>query len=209
MSIELVRQSNYFILHCPLLLLLSVFPSIRIFSKESAVRIRWPKYWSFSFSISPSNDYSCWFPFWIDWFELLAVRKTLKRLLEHHSSKTSVLQCSVFFMVQLSHPYMTTEKKHSFDYIDHCQQSDISAVTAFFQASFNFVAAVTVCSEFGAPENIWSYLYFSQQSWSANVSSNLVFHMMYSAYELNKQCDSIQPWWTPFPVLNQSLPCLF
>ena len=147
-------------------------------------------------------------------FGLTGLSSLLSERLSRDFLSTTVLKHQ-FFSAQSSlwsNSHIRTwllKKKHSFDYIDHCQQSDISAVTAFFQASFNFVAAVTVCSEFGAPENIWSYLYFSQQSWSANVSSNLVFHMMYSAYELNKQCDSIQPWWTPFPVLNQSLPCLF
>ena len=92
----------------PLLLLASIFPSIRVFSKESALHIRWPKYWSFS--ISPSNEYSGFISFRIDWFVLLAVHRTLKSLLHHHSSKASILQCSAFFMVQLSHPYMTTRK---------------------------------------------------------------------------------------------------
>ena len=101
--------SNYFILICPLLLL-SIFPSIRVFSNESVLHIRWPKYWSFSFSISPSNEHSGLIPFRIDWFDLLAVQGTLGSLLQHHSSKASILQCSTFFIVQLSHPYMTTEK---------------------------------------------------------------------------------------------------
>ena len=102
--------SNHLIL-CPLLLLLpSIFPSIRVFSNESTLRIRWPKYWSFSFSISPSNEYSGLISFRMDWLDLLAVHGTLKSLLQHHSSKASILQCSVFFLVQLSHPYMTTGK---------------------------------------------------------------------------------------------------
>ena len=94
----------------PLLLLPSIFPSIRVFSNESDLRIRWPKYWSFSFSISPSNEYSGLFSFRIDWFDLLAVQGTLKSLLQHHSSKASILQHSAFFIVQLLHPYMTTGK---------------------------------------------------------------------------------------------------
>ena len=94
----------------PLFLLPSIFPSIRVFSSESAFRIRWPKYSSFSFRISPSNEYSGWISFRIDWFHLLSVKGTLKSLLQHHNSKASVLQCSVFFMVQLSHLYMTTGK---------------------------------------------------------------------------------------------------
>ena len=94
----------------PLLLLPSIFPSIRVFSNESAFPIRWPKYWSFSFSISPSNEYSGFISFRIDWLDLLAVQGTLNSLLQHHSSKASILRCSAFFTVQLSHPYMTTGK---------------------------------------------------------------------------------------------------
>ena len=100
--------SNHIILCHPLLLLPSIFPSIRVFSNESTLHIRWPKYWSFSFSISPSNVYSLLISFRIDWFDLLAVQGTLKCLLQHHSSKISILWCSAFFMVQLSQPYMTT-----------------------------------------------------------------------------------------------------
>ena len=109
MSIESVMPSNHLILCHPLLLLL-VFPSIRGFSNESVLHIRWPKYWSFSFSISPSDEYSGLISFKMDWLDLLAVQGTLKSLLQHHSSKESILQCSAFFMVQLSHPYMTTGK---------------------------------------------------------------------------------------------------
>ena len=109
MSIKLVMPSNHLIL-CHPLLPPSVFPSIRVFSNESILCIRWPKYWTFSFSISPSIEYSGQMSFMIDWFDLLAVQGTLKRLLQHHSSKASILQCSAFFIVQLSHPYMTTRK---------------------------------------------------------------------------------------------------
>ena len=109
-SIELVMPPNHLILCCPLLLLPAIFPSIRVFSNESALCIRWPKYWSFIFSISPSNKYSELISFRIDWFDLLAIQRTLKSLLQHHSSKASILQCSAFFMVQFSHPYMTTGK---------------------------------------------------------------------------------------------------
>ena len=109
MSIESVMPSSYLILCLPLLLLPSIFPSIRVFSSESVLRIRRPKYWSFSFNISPSNEYSGLSSFRIDWFDLLAVQKTL-RLLQHHISKPSSLQCSAFLMVQLSHPYMTNGK---------------------------------------------------------------------------------------------------
>ena len=109
MSIESVMPSNHLIL-CPLLLLPSVFPSIRVFSSESALCITWLKYWSFSFSISPSSEYSGLISFRTDWLDLLAVQGTLRSLLQHHSSKASILWCSAFFMVQLSHPYMTTGK---------------------------------------------------------------------------------------------------
>ena len=115
-SFESVIPSNHPILCHPLLLLLSIFPSIRVFSNESALRIRWPKYWSFSFSISPSNGYSGFISFRIDWFDLLAVQGTLKSLLQHHSSKASILPCSAFFMMQLSHPYMTTGKTRALIY---------------------------------------------------------------------------------------------
>ena len=110
MSIESLMPSNHLILCCPLLLPPSVFPSIRVFSNESAPRIRWPKYWSFSFNISPSSEYSGLISFRMDWLDLLAVQGTLKSLLQHHSSKASILQHSAFFIVQLSHPHMTTGK---------------------------------------------------------------------------------------------------
>ena len=110
MSIESVMPFNHLILCRPLLLLPSIFPSIRVFSNELALSIRWPKYCSFNFSINPSKEYSELISFRIDWFDLLAVQETLKSLLEHHSSKVSILHCSAFFMVQLSHPYMTTGK---------------------------------------------------------------------------------------------------
>ena len=110
MSIESVMPSNHLILCHPLLLLPSIFPSIRVFSSESVLHIRWPKYGSFSFSISPSNEYSQLISFKIDWFDLLAVQETLKSFLQDHSSKVSVLRRSALFMVQLSHPYMTTGK---------------------------------------------------------------------------------------------------
>ena len=110
MSIESVMPSNHLILCRPLLLPPSIFPSIRVFSNESVLCIRWPKYRSFSFSISPSSEYSGLTSFKIDWFDLLAVQGTLESLLQHHNSKVSILQCSAFFIVQLSHPYMTTGK---------------------------------------------------------------------------------------------------
>ena len=110
MSIESVVPSNHLILCHPLLLLPSVFPSIRVFSIESVLCIRWPKYWSFNFSISPSNEYSKLISFGLGWLDLVAVQGTLKSLLQHHSSRASILQRSSFFIVQLSHPYMTTGK---------------------------------------------------------------------------------------------------
>ena len=110
MSIASVMPSSHLIICCPLLLLPSIFPSIRVFSNELALPIRWPKYWSFSLSISPSNEYSGLISYRIDWFDLFAAQGTLKSLLQHHNSKASVFWCSAFFMAQLSHPYMTTWK---------------------------------------------------------------------------------------------------
>jgi len=110
MSIKSVMPSNHLILCCHLLFLPSVFPSIRVFSNESVLCITWPNYWNFSFTISPSNEYSGLISFGIDWLDLLAVQGTLKSPLQHHSSKASILCCSAFFIVQLSHPYMTTGK---------------------------------------------------------------------------------------------------
>ena len=120
--------SNHLILCHPLLLLPSIFPSITVFSSESVLCTRWPKYWSFSFNISRSNEYSRLISFTIYWFDLLGVQGTLKSLLQHHSSKASVLQRSAFFMVQLLRPYLTTGKNHSFDYTDLCRQSNVSAL---------------------------------------------------------------------------------
>ena len=127
MSIELVMPSNHLIHYSPFLFLPSIFPSIRVFSNEEVLRIRSPKYLSLSFNICPSNEYSGLISFRIDWFDLLAVQGTLNCLLQSHSSKAPILQHSTFFMVQLSHPYMTTEKKHIFDETDLCQQSNFSA----------------------------------------------------------------------------------
>ena len=110
MSIELMMPPNHLVPFCPLLLLPSIFPSIRVFSNESVLHIRWPKYWSFSFSISPSHEYSGLISFRIDWIDLLAVQVTLKSLFQHHSLKVSVLWCSAFFIVQLSHSHMNTRK---------------------------------------------------------------------------------------------------
>ena len=114
-SIELVMPSSHLILCCTLLLLSSIFPSIKVFPNELALHIRWPEYWGFSFSISPSNEYSGLVSFRIDWLDLLAVQGTFKSLLQYHSSKASILGLSAFFMVQLSHLYITTGKNHSVD----------------------------------------------------------------------------------------------
>ena len=125
MSIDSVMPFNHLILCCPLLPP-SLFPSIRVFSSELTLHIRWPKNWSFSISINPSTEYSGLISFRIDWFDLLAVQGTLKSFLQHHSSKASILQQSAFFMVQLSHPYMTTGKM--LDHMDLCQQNNVSAL---------------------------------------------------------------------------------
>ena len=160
MSIESVMPSNYLIFCCPLLLLPSIFSSIRIFSNESALHIRQPKYWSFSFSISSSNDYSGLISFRIDWFELLAVQGTLKSLLQHHSSKASVFQHSAFFIAQLSHPYMTTGKTTAltrWTFVSKAMSLLFNMLFNSFsskeQGSFNFMGAVTICGDFGAQEN--------------------------------------------------------
>ena len=158
MPIESVLLSNHLILCHPLLLLPSIFPSIRVFSKVSAVRTRWPKYWSFSFSISPSNEYSGLISFRIHWFDLLAFQGTLKSLLQHHNLKASILQHSAFFMAQLSNLYMTTGKT-----IALTIQTFVGKVMSLlFNTLSRFVvtflprsklAAVTICSDFGAQEN--------------------------------------------------------
>ena len=128
MSIELVMSSNHLILCRPLLLLPSVFPNIRVFPSESALHIRWPKYWHFSFSISSSNEYSGLISFMTDRLDLLAAQGTLKSLLQHYSSKPSVLWCSAFFIVQLSHPYMTKGKTIALTRQTFFWQSNVSAL---------------------------------------------------------------------------------
>ena len=127
MSIELVMPSNHLILCHPFLLLPSIFPSIRVFSNESALYIRWPRYWSFSFSISPSNEYSRLIPFRMGWFDLLAVQGTHNSLLHHHNSKASILWHSAFFIVQTLTSIYDYWKNHSFDQMDLCRQSNVSA----------------------------------------------------------------------------------
>ena len=159
MSIEWVTLSNHLCL--PLLLLPSVFPSIRVVSNKSALRIRWPKNQSFGFSISPSNEYSGLISFKIDLLDLLAVQKTLKSLLQHHSSKAPILQCSAFFMVKLSHPYMTTGKTIAltrWTFVDPVMYLLFNMLSRFVtafkgQASFNLMVAVTVCRDFGVQES--------------------------------------------------------
>ena len=161
--------SNYLIHCCPLLLPPSIFPSIRVFSNESVLCIRWPKYWSFSFSISPSNEYSGFISFRMDWLDLLAVQGTLKSLLWQHSSKASILQCLAFSIVQLSHPYVTTGKT-----IALTRQNFVSKVISLF---FNMLSSLvvtllprskclliswlqfTICRDFGAQKNKVSHCF--------------------------------------------------
>ena len=154
--------SNHLLLCCPLPLLPSIFPSMRVSSNESAFCIRWPKYWSFSFSISPFNEHPRLILFRKDWLDLLVVQGTLKSLLQHHSSKASILWCSAFFRVQLSHPYMTTGKTMALT-----RQTFVGKVMSllfnmlsrlvktFFPRSkcLNFMVAVTICNDFGAPKS--------------------------------------------------------
>ena len=163
MSIESTMPSNHLILCCPLLFLPSVFPSIRVFSSESALHIKWPKYWRFSFSISPSSEYSGLISFRIGWFDLLAVQETLKNFLQHNNLKASVLQHSAFYIVQLSYLYMTTGKIIALSiwtFVGKVMSLFLNTlsrfVIAFFseeQESFNFMTAVTVYNYSGAQEN--------------------------------------------------------
>ena len=153
--------SNHLILCRPLLLLPSIFPSIRVFSNESALRSRWPKYWRFSFSISPSNDYSRLISFRMDWLDLPTVQGTLKSLPQHHSPKASMLQHSAFFIVQLSHPYMTTGKTiflTRWTFVGKVMSLLLNilsrlVITFLPRSKLNFMAAITICSDFGAPQN--------------------------------------------------------
>ena len=137
MSIESVMQPSHLTFRRPLLPLPSIFLRFRVFSNESALHIRWPKYWSFSLSISPSNEHPGLISFRMDWLDLLAVHGTLKSLLQHHSSKASILQCSAFFIVQLSYPYMTT-RKTILDEMDLCSQSNVSAFEYAVYVGHNF-----------------------------------------------------------------------
>ena len=152
MSIKSVMPLDHFILCHPHLFRPSIFLSIRVLSNESILCIRWPKYWSFSFSISPSNECSKLISFRIDWFDLLAVQGTLKSLIKQHSSKASILWHSAFFSPILTsvHDYW---KNHSFDQMDFCWHQVGHSFSSKEQASFNFMAAITICSDFGAQEN--------------------------------------------------------
>ena len=154
--------SSHLILCRPLLLLPPIPPSIRVFSNESALPMRWPKYCSFSFGIIPSKEHPGLISFRMDWLDLLAVQGTLKRLLQHHSSKASIPQCSAFFIIQLSHLYITTGKtialtsRTFFGKVMSLLFNMLSRLVITFlprKASFNFMAAVTICSDFGAPKS--------------------------------------------------------
>ena len=142
--------SNHLILYRPLLLLLSIFSSIRVFSNKSALRIRWPKYWSVSFNIRPSNEHPGLISFRMDWLDPLVVQGTLKSLLQHHSSKASVLQHSAFFTVQLLHPCMTTGKTIALTRWIVLSRLVITSLPRSMR--LNFMAAVTICSDFGVPK---------------------------------------------------------
>ena len=160
-SIKLLMSSNHFNL-CHSLLLTSIFPSIRVFSNEPLLYIRWPNYWSFSFSISPSNEYSGLISFRIDWFEPLAVQGNLKSLLQHHSSKASILLCSAFFIVQLSHPYMTIGKTIALTrltFVGKVMSLLFNMLSRLVITCLNFMVAVTICSDFGAPKNKVSHCF--------------------------------------------------
>ena len=168
MSIESVMPSNHLILCHLLLLLPSIFPSIRVFFNKSVLHIRWAKYWSCSFSISPSKEYSRLISFRMDGLDLLAVQGILKSFLQHHTSKASILQHSAFFIVQLSHPYMTTGKTIALTrqtFVGKAMPLFFTMLSQFVsfpskeQASFNFMAAVTICSDFGAQENKVSHCF--------------------------------------------------
>ena len=151
--------SSHLILCRPLLLLPPIPPSIRVFSSGSTLHMRWPKYWKFSFSIIPSKEIPGLISFRMDWLDLFAVQGTLKSLLQHHSSKASIFQCSAFFIVQLSHPHMTTRKTIAltrWTFLGKVMSLLLNMLSSFSskeQASFNYMAAVTICSDFGAPKN--------------------------------------------------------
>ena len=175
MYVESVMPSNHLILCHPLLLPPSVFPSIWVFSNQSVLLIRWPKYWSFNFSISPSNEYSGLISFRMDWLDLLAVQGTLKSLFQHHSSKASILRCSAFFMVQLSHRYMTTGKTIALTrwiFVGKVMSLLFNMLSRFVIAflprskHLNFMAAVTICNDFGTQENKIFHCFTTYLLWS-------------------------------------------
>ena len=272
--------SNHLILCRPLIFPPSIFPSIRVFSSESVLPNRWPEYWSYSFNISPSNEYSGLISFRIDWFDLLAVQGTLNSLLQHHSSEASILLPSAFFMIQISHTYMTTGKtialtrwtfvdKVMFLLFNNC----LKLVMVFFPRSRSLlvswlqspsavilepkkiksltvsIVSTSICHEMMGLDAIIFFFWmlsfkpafslscftFIKRLFSSSLlsairvmssaylsllifllailipacaSSNPLFHMMYSAYKLNKQGDNIQSWCTPFSIWNQSVvPC--
>ena len=164
MSIELVVPSNHLILCHPFLLLPSFFPSVRVFSSESPLHIRWPQYWSFSFTISPSNERSGLISFRMEWLDLLAVQGTLKRLLQHHSSKASILRRLAFFIVQLSHPYVALTRRTFVDKVMSLFFNMLSRLVITFlprNKRLNFMAAVTICRDYGAQENKVSHCFHS------------------------------------------------
>ena len=193
--------SSHLILYHPLLLLPSVFPSIRVFSYESALCIRWPKYWSFSVSIGPSNEYSGLISFRVDWLDLLAIQGTLKSLVQHHSSKASILRCSPFFMFHTSYPYITTGKT-----IALTRQTFVVRVMSLL---FNMLSRLVIAFLPRSKCLLISWLQFPSAVIlqpkkillifipailiPACASSSPAFHMIYSAYKLNKQGDNIQP----------------
>ena len=171
MSIELMMPSNHHILCCPFRLLPSIFPGFRVFSSESVLCIRWPKYWSFNFNISPYNEHSGLISFRMDWLGLLAVQGTLKSLFQYYSSKASILQRSAFLIVELSHPYMTTEKTiawtrwTSVDKVMSLLFNMLSRLVIIFlprsKPLLIFMVAVTICSDFEAPKNKVSHCFDS------------------------------------------------
>ena len=191
MSTESVMPPNQLILCRPLLLQPSIFPSIRVFSNESALCIKWPKYWRFSFYISPSSEYSGLISFRMDLLDLLAVQGTLKSLLQHHSSEASILQHSAFFIIQLSHPYMTTGKTIAltrWTFVSKVMSLLFNMLSRFVIAflprskCLNFIAAVTICSDFGTQKNslslfqLFPHLFAVKQWESSEVASNQNMH---------------------------------
>ena len=153
MCTDSVMPSNHLILCCPLLLLPSIFPSIRVFSNESALHIRWPEYWSFSFNISPSSEHLGLISFRMEWLDLFAVQGILKSLLQHHSSKASILWRSAFFIVQLSHPYLTTGKTTALTRRTFVDKVMSLLLNMLSRLVITFLAAVTICRDFGAPKD--------------------------------------------------------